>query len=146
MSSHPQSTDFSGILCRLCPPLPAVSTGSPMVDLVAAKLIDFSGSNNGVIVDDGDLIQGHHPGVGRVQSGSSRSLRNGGGGSCSGAQSPALSNTSSRFGGSDDGSNAMAAAHQQAAPAGLGMVVGGFNLGLGSPRLAGMPNGLNSRS
>ncbi|KAH9059940.1 hypothetical protein EDB87DRAFT_679833 [Lactarius vividus] len=102
-------------------------------------------TNNGVYGDDGDLIQGHHaPGVGRVQSGSSRGLRNGGGGTWSGgAQSPALSNTSGRFGGSDDGSNAMAAAHQQAALANLGMGVGGFNLGLGSPGLAGMPNGLN---
>ncbi|KAH9010992.1 hypothetical protein EDB85DRAFT_2230962 [Lactarius pseudohatsudake] len=107
-----------------------------------------SGSNNGVTNngDDGDLIQGHHvPGVDRIQSGSSRGLRNGGGGTWSGGQSPALSNTSGRFGGSDDGSNAMAAAHQQqqAALAGLGMGVGGFNLGLTSPGLAGMPNGLN---
>ena len=103
-----------------------------------------NGSNNGVtnnVVygDDGDLIssQGHHaPGAGRVQNGSSRSLRNGGGGGTwSGARSPALSNTPGRFGGSDDGSNAMAAAHQQAALAGLGMGVGGFNLGLGSPGL-----------
>ncbi|KAI9436689.1 hypothetical protein H4582DRAFT_404322 [Lactarius indigo] len=102
-------------------------------------------TNNGVYGDDGDLIQGHHaPGVGRAQSGSSRGLRNGGGGGTwSGAQSPALSNTSGRFGGSDDGGNAMAAAHQQAALAGLGMGVGGFNLGLTSPGLAGMPNGLN---
>ncbi|KAH9171641.1 hypothetical protein EDB89DRAFT_1080088 [Lactarius sanguifluus] len=103
-------------------------------------------TNNGVYGDDGDLIQGHHaPGVGRVQSSSSRGLRNGGGGTWSGGQSPALSNSSGRFGGSDDGSNAMAAAHQQqqAALAGLGMGVGGFNLGLGSPGLTGMPNGLN---
>ena len=104
-------------------------------------------TNNGVYGDDGDLIssQGHHaPGAGRVQNGSSRSLRNGGGGGTwSGAQSPALSNTSGRFGGSDDGSNAMAAAHQQAALAGLGMGVGGFNLGLGSPGLTAMPNGLS---
>ncbi|KAH9024802.1 hypothetical protein EDB85DRAFT_2179998 [Lactarius pseudohatsudake] len=103
-------------------------------------------TNNGVYGDDGDLIQGHHaPGVGRVQSGSSRGLRNGGGGTWSGGQSPALSNSSGRFGGSDDGSNAMAAAHQQqqATLAGLGMGVGGFNLGLTSPGLAGMPNGLN---
>ncbi|KAH8984718.1 hypothetical protein EDB92DRAFT_2105845 [Lactarius akahatsu] len=124
------------------------------VDLAAAKLNDLYGkhgsnngvTNNGVYGDDGDLIQGHHaPGVGRVQSGSSRGLRNGGGGTWSGGQSPALSNSSGRFGGSDDGSNAMAAAHQQqqAALAGLGMGVGGFNLGLGSPGLAGMPNGLN---
>ncbi|KAH9059946.1 hypothetical protein EDB87DRAFT_680523 [Lactarius vividus] len=101
-------------------------------------------TNNGVYGDDGDLIQGHHaPGVGRVQSGSSRDLHNGGGGAWSGVQSPALSNTSGRFGGSDDGSNTMAAVHQQAALAGVGMGVGGFNLGLGSPGLAGMPNGLN---
>ncbi|KAH9010365.1 hypothetical protein EDB83DRAFT_2680828 [Lactarius deliciosus] len=103
-------------------------------------------TNNGVYGDDGDLIQGHHaPGVGRVQSGSSRGLRNGGDGTWSGGQSPALSNSSGRFGGSDDGSNAMAAAHQQqqAALAGLGMGVGGFNLGLGSPGLTGMLNGLN---
>ncbi|KAH9172677.1 hypothetical protein EDB89DRAFT_1905988 [Lactarius sanguifluus] len=103
-------------------------------------------TNNGVYGDDGDLIQGHHaPGVGRVQSGSSRGLRNGGGGTWSGGQSPALSNSSGRFGGSDDGSNAMAAARQQqqAALAGLGIGVGGFNLGLGSPGLTGMPNGLN---
>ena len=76
--------------------------------------------NNGVYDDDGDLIssQGHHaPGVGRVQSGS-RGLLNGGGGTQSGAQSPALSNTSGHFGGSDDGSNVMAAAHQQARASG----------------------------
>ncbi|KAH9969255.1 hypothetical protein BGW80DRAFT_1254297 [Lactifluus volemus] len=36
-----------------------------------------------------------------------------------------------------------AAAQQQAALAGLGMGVGSFNLGLGSPALAGMPNGLS---
>jgi hypothetical protein len=48
-----------------------------------------------------------------------------------------------RFGGSDDGSNAMVAVHQQAALAGLGMGVGGFNLGLGSPGMAGMLNVLN---
>jgi hypothetical protein len=79
---------------------------------------DNSGSstavNNGV-TDDGDLISGQHAaGVGRVPSTSSRggsgSLRNGGGGGSgsnwSGAQSPALSNTSGRFGGSDDGSSA----------------------------------------
>ncbi|KAH8987214.1 hypothetical protein EDB86DRAFT_3245840 [Lactarius hatsudake] len=103
-------------------------------------------TNNGVYGDDGDLIRGHHArGVGRVQSSSSRGLRNGGGGTWSGEQSPALSNSSGRFGGSDDESNAMAAAHQQrqAALAGLGMGVGGFNLGLGSPGLTGMPNGLN---
>jgi hypothetical protein len=108
-------------------------------------------TNNGIYGDDGDLIAGQHaPGVGRVPSASSRggggSLRNGGGGggsNWSGAQSPALSNTSGRFGGSDDGSSAMAAAHQQAALANLGMGVGGFNLGLGSPGLGGMPNGLN---
>jgi hypothetical protein len=89
-------------------------------------------TNNGVYGDDGDLISGQHaPGVGRVPSASSR----GGSGSLrmaaaavtsnwSGAQSPALSNTSGRFGGSDDGSSAMAAAHQQAALAGLGMSAG----------------------
>lgn len=105
-------------------------TGTPIPTVV---------SNNGVYGDDGDLIQGQ-----RAQGGSSRSLRNGGGSNWSGAQSPALSNTSGRFGGSDDGSGAMAAAaQQQAALAGLGMGVGGFNLGLGSPGLAGMPNGLN---
>ncbi|KAH8981837.1 hypothetical protein EDB86DRAFT_3066593 [Lactarius hatsudake] len=103
-----------------------------------------SGSNNGVTNndvygDDGDLIQGHHaPGVGRVQSGSPRGLRNGGGGTWSGEQSSTLSNTSGRFSGGDDESNAMAAAHQQAALAGLGMDVGGFNLGT----LNGM-NGVN---
>ncbi|KAI9436701.1 hypothetical protein H4582DRAFT_2099755 [Lactarius indigo] len=108
-----------------------------------------SGSNNGVINngvygDDSDLIQGHHaPGVGRAQNDSSRGLRNsGGGGTWSAAQSPALSNTSGYFGGSDDGSNAMAAAHQQAVLAGLGMRLGGFSLGLTSPGLAGL-NGMN---
>jgi hypothetical protein len=102
--------------------------------------------NNGIYGDDGDLIQAQSqqgPG-GRPQGGSTRSLRSGGGGTWSGAQSPALSNSSGRFGGSDDGSSAMAAAaQQQAALAGLGMGVGGFNLGLASPALAGMPNGLN---
>jgi len=98
-------------------------------------------SNNGIYGDDGELIQGQAQ-QGRVQGGSSRSLRNGS--AWSGSQSPALSNTSGRFGGSDDGSNAMAAAaHQQAALAGLGMGVGPFNLGLGSPALTGMPNGLS---
>ncbi|KAI9450238.1 hypothetical protein BJY52DRAFT_1428160 [Lactarius psammicola] len=88
--------------------------------------------NNGVYGGDGDLIssQGHHAlGVGRVQSNSLRGLRNGGGGTWSGA--------------SNDGSNTIAAAHQQAALAGLGMGVGSFNLRLGSPGLAGMPNGLS---
>jgi hypothetical protein len=103
-------------------------------------------SNNGIYGDDGDLIQGQGqqaPG-GRVQGGSSRSLRNGNGGTWSGAHSPALSNNSGRFGGSDDGNSAMAAAaQQQAALAGLGMGVGGFNIGLGSPALAGMQNGLS---
>jgi hypothetical protein len=102
--------------------------------------------NNGIYGDDGDLIhgQGQHPLGPRVQGGSTRNLRNGNGGAWSGAQSPALSNSSGRFGGSDDGSTAMAAhAQQQAALAGLGMGVGGFNLGLGSPALAGMQNGLS---
>jgi hypothetical protein len=106
-----------------------------------------SNNNNSVYGDDGDLIQSHGQGGSRVpQGGSTRSLRNGGGGTWSGAQSPALSNNSGRFGGgggSDDGSTAMAAAQQQAALAGLGMGVGGFNLGLGSPALGGMPNSLS---
>ena len=73
-------------------------------------------TNNGVYGDVGNLIssQGHH-GVGRVQGGSTRGLRNGGGSNLSGAQIPALSKTSGHFGGSDDGSNAMAAVHNQAA-------------------------------
>ena len=100
-------------------------------------------SNNGVYGDDGDLIQGGQQGQGR-QGGSARGLRNGNGSAWSGAHSPALSNNSGRFGGSDDGNSAMAAAaQQQAALAGLGMGVGGFNLGLGSPALAGMQNGLS---
>jgi hypothetical protein len=49
---------------------------------------------------------------------------------------------SCHFGGSNDGSSAMAAAPQQVALTGLKMSVGGFNLGLGSPGL-GTPNGLN---
>ncbi|KAF8258361.1 hypothetical protein EI94DRAFT_1774217 [Lactarius quietus] len=59
-------------------------------------------SDNGIYGDDGDLISGQHaPGCGCVPSASlrsSRGLRNGG-----------------RFGGSNDGSNAMEAAHRQAA-------------------------------
>ncbi|KAN0130639.1 hypothetical protein V8E53_011532 [Lactarius tabidus] len=94
--------------------------------------------NNGIYGDNGDLISGQHaPGIGRVPNASSRGgsgLRNGGGGG---------RNWSGRFGGSNDGSSAMAAAHQQAALANLGMGAGGFNLGLGSPGLGGMPNGLN---
>ena len=94
-------------------------------------------TNNGVYGDDGDHIQ--HGG--RVPNASSRggsgggSLRNGGGGNWSSAQTPALFNASGQFGGSDDGSSAMA---QQAAIAGLGMqmggvgCLGGFNFGLGS--------------
>ncbi len=90
--------------------------------------------NNGVYSDDGS----------RVQGGSARNMRNGNGSAWSGAHSPALSNNSGRFGGSDDGSSAMAAAaQQQAALAGLGMGVGGFNMGLGSPALSGMQNGLS---
>lgn len=102
-------------------------------------------SNNGVYGDDGDLIHGQGQQAGaRVQGGSARNLRNGNGSAWSGSHSPALSNNSGRFGGSDDGSSAMAAAaQQQAALAGLGMGVGGFNLGLGSPALAGMQNGLS---
>ncbi|KAH9000746.1 hypothetical protein EDB83DRAFT_2509695 [Lactarius deliciosus] len=144
------------------------SNNGQTVDLAAAKLNDLYGNSNvsrrldgpdkfrrpskGHIhhgssgCNDGDLIQVHHaPGVGRVQSGSSRDLRNGGVGTWSGGQSLALSNSSGRFGGSDDGSNAMAAAHQQqqATLAGLGMGVGGFNLEFGSPGLTRMPNGLN---
>ncbi|KAH8994156.1 hypothetical protein EDB86DRAFT_3078362 [Lactarius hatsudake] len=125
------------------------SNNGQAVDLAAADLTTYTNNgvtNNGVYGDDADLIQGRHaPGVGHVQSGSSRGLRNGGGGTWSGGKSPALSNSSGRFGGSDDGSNAMAATHQQqqAALAGLGMGVGGSNLGLGSPGLTGMPNGLN---
>lgn len=56
---------------------------------------------------------------------------------------PQLSNTHGRFGGIDEGSNAMAAAHQQSALAGLGISVGGFNLGLGLTRSGGDPNGLS---
>jgi hypothetical protein len=102
-------------------------------------------SNNGVYGDDGDLIHGQgQQASGRVQGGSARNLRNGNGSAWSGSHSPALSNNSGRFGGSDDGSSAMAAAaQQQAALAGLGMGVGGFNIGLGSPALAGMQNGLS---
>ena len=104
-------------------------------------------TNYGVYGDAGDLISIQHaPGVGRVPNTSSRSggggsLHNGGGNSWSGSQSPALSNNSGRFGGSGDGSRAMAVAPQKAALAGLGM--GGFNLRLTSPTL-GMPNGLNT--
>ena len=102
-------------------------------------------SNNGVYGDDGDLIHGHgQQAGGRAQGSSARNLRNGNGSAWSGSHSPALSNNSGRFGGSDDGNSAMAAAaQQQAALAGLGMGVGGFNLGLGSPALAGMQNGLS---
>ena len=57
-------------------------------------------TNNGVYGDDGDLISGHRT---SSRGGSGGSLRNGGGGggggsNWSGAQSPALSNTSGRFG------------------------------------------------
>ena len=103
-------------------------------------------TNNGVCGDDGDLIAQHG---GRVPSASSRggsggSLRNDGGSNWSDVTSPTLSIALGRFGGSDDGSSAMApAAQQQAALAGLGMNVSGFNLGLGSPGLGGIPNGLN---
>jgi SAM domain (Sterile alpha motif) len=114
---------------------------------VTSTPVNNHNNNNSVYGDDGDPIQAQSQGGGRVQGGSTRSLRNGGGSTWSGAQSPALSNnTSGRFGGSDDGSTVMAAAaaaQQQAALAGLGMGVGGFNLGLGSPALTGMPNGLS---
>ncbi|KAH9012278.1 hypothetical protein EDB85DRAFT_2281311 [Lactarius pseudohatsudake] len=94
-------------------------------------------TNNGVYGDDGDLIQGHHVPVRQEAYAMVVAVL--------GPVGKAPHSTSGRFGGSDDGSNAMAAAHQQqqAALAGLRMGVGGFNLGLGSPGLAGMPNGLN---
>ena len=85
--------------------------------------------------DNGDLISGHRVPSASSQGGSGGSLRNSGGGNWSSAQTPALSNDSGQFGGSDDGSSAMA---QQAAIAGLGMqmggvgCLGGFNFGLGS--------------
>ncbi|KAH9010357.1 hypothetical protein EDB83DRAFT_2557224 [Lactarius deliciosus] len=136
------------------------SNNSQTVDLAATKLNDlYDGSNVPRRLDgpdkfrrpskghihDGSSGVHHAPGVGRVQSGSSRGLRIGGGGTWSGGQSLALSNSSGRFGGSNDGSNVMAAAHQQqqAALAGLRMGVGGFNLEFGSPGLTRMPNGLN---
>lgn len=53
----------------------------------------------------------------------------------SGAHNPTVSNTSGRFVGSDDGSNAKAVAHQRAVLSGLRMGVGNFNLGLTSPTL-----------
>ena len=86
-------------------------------------------TNDGVNGGDGVLIssQDHHaPGVGRAQGGSSRGL--------------CFAVAVESGGGSDDGGNAMAAPHQQAALAGLGIGVGVFNLGLGSPGLSGMPN------
>ena len=92
-------------------------------------------TNSGMYGDDGDLIFGHRVPSASSQGGSGGSLRNGGGGNWSSAQTPALSNASGQFGGSDDGSSAMA---QQAAIAGLGMqmggvgCLGGFNFGLGS--------------
>ena len=91
-------------------------------------------TNDGVYGGDGVLIsnQDHHaPGVGRAQGGSSRGL--------------CFAVAVESGGGSDDGGNAMAAAHQQAALAGLGIGVGGFNLGLGSPGLSGMPNRLSMK-
>ncbi|KAF8256706.1 hypothetical protein EI94DRAFT_1763523, partial [Lactarius quietus] len=53
-----------------------------------------------------------------------------------------LANTFGHFGGSDDGSSVMTAAHQQFALAGVGMGVGGHSLGLqwAFPR---WPSGLN---
>ncbi len=58
------------------------------------------------------------------------------------AQIPALSNTSGCFGGSDDSSNALAATQQRAVLTGLRMGVGSFSLGLTSPALASMTDGL----
>src|SRR5882762_9826030 len=59
------------------------------------------------------------------------------------AQIPTLSNTSGCFGGSDDSSNVLAATQQRAALTSLRMGVGSFSLGLTSPSLAGMANGLS---
>ncbi|KAI0299622.1 hypothetical protein BC826DRAFT_995582 [Russula brevipes] len=113
------------------------------LDLATNKLNDLFGTGPVPRLDGPEKfrrpskVHGQHPLGPRVQGGSTRNLRNGNG-------EPALSNSSGRFGGSDDGSTAMAAhAQQQAALAGLGMGVGGFNLGLGSPALAGMQNGLS---
>ncbi|KAH8984732.1 hypothetical protein EDB92DRAFT_2117006 [Lactarius akahatsu] len=142
----------------LCLPLPAASiVNTPLlpmfpktspnnnntgqtVDLAAAKLNDLYGSSNVPRLDGPDKF--HRPSKGHVHV-----HDNSNGFQQWGDQQrrvrPALSNTSSRFGGNDNGSNAMAASHQQAALAGLGMGVGVFNLGPSSPGLAGMPNGLN---
>ena len=116
-----------------------------MHDNTSGSTAIYNGAaNDSVYGDDGDLNA--QPG-GRVPSASSRgggsggSLRNGGGSNWSGVKSPALSIASSRNRGSDDGSSAMATAAQQ--HTGLSMGVGGFYLGLGSPGLGGMSNGLN---
>ena len=75
-----------------------------MNDITSGGHIAVKGgaTNNGVYGDDGDLISGHRA---SSQGGSGGSLRNGGrvGGRSNwpGAQSPALPNTSGRFGGSD---------------------------------------------
>ena len=98
-------------------------------------------TNNGVYGDVGDLISGNRA---SSRGGSGGSPRNGSGSNWSGARNPALSNNSGLFGSSDDGGNATAAAaQQQAALAGLDIGLGGFVLGLGSPSLGGMPNGLS---
>ena len=111
----------------------------------SSTTVNNGATNSGMYGDDGDLISGHCVPSASSRGGSGGSLRNGGGGNWSSAQTPALSNASGQFGGSDDGSSAMA---QQAAIAGLGMQMGGvsgvwwFNLGLSSPGLGVMPGGL----
>ena len=100
-------------------------------------------TNNGVYGDDGGLIAGGGHIV-RTNCIFEWFAEAGGGSNWSGAHNPALSNTSSRFGGSDNGNSAMV--QQQAALASLSMQmggvsgVGGFNLGLGSPGLGGCPS------
>ncbi|KAH9171651.1 hypothetical protein EDB89DRAFT_2176780 [Lactarius sanguifluus] len=107
------------------------NNNSQTVDLATAKLNDFWSNNGvtnngvyGVYGDDGDLIRAT---MFLVLVVSKVALRIGGSGTWSGGQSPAPSNTSGCFSGSDDGSNPMAAAHQQAALAGLGMGLNGMN-------------------
>ncbi|KAN0130660.1 hypothetical protein V8E53_011553 [Lactarius tabidus] len=116
-------------------PAPQSSKGNMHDNSSSSTAVNNGVTNNYVYSDDSDLISGKPalativsqvPHVAMAACGMAAAAVT----DWSGAQSPALSNTSGRFGDSDDGSSAMAAA------------LAGFGMSLGIPGL-GMPNGLN---
>ena len=111
----------------------------------SSTVVNNDVTNNGIYGDDGDLIAGGY--IVRTNCIFEWLAEAGDGSNWSGAQSPVLSNISGRFGRSDNGGSARIL--QPATLPSLSMQMGGvgglsgFNLGLGSPGLGGMPGGLN---